>query len=62
MPLQHLDLVAVRILYEEEAGHQCAVAMEFLDRCRIQAELGEPPVLTVQIADRQRQMAVAAAV
>src|SRR5215813_1059812 len=61
VPLQHLDLVAVGVLQEEEAGHQSAIAFEFLDRVGCEAELGQPRMLAVEIVDREGDIAVAAA-
>ena len=49
--LQHLDLVAVRILHEEEPRHQAAVAVELLDVGGLQPERSEPPVLGVEVVD-----------
>src|SRR5690606_7941276 len=60
--LQHLDLVAVRILHEEEARHQRAVAVELLDVRGFESELLEAPVLGVEVVDRERDVAVAVAV
>src|SRR5688500_136867 len=45
VPLQNLDLVAVGILDEKELGHQRAVAMEFLDRVRVEAAFDEATML-----------------
>ena len=60
--LQHLDLVAVRVLHEEEPRHQAAVALKLLDVGGLQAELLEAPVLGVEVGDRERDVAVAVAV
>ena len=62
MPLQNLNLVAIRVRYEEEFRHQGAVTVEFLHRIWIEAELFKPLVFGVNVADRKRQMAVAGAV
>src|SRR5215467_6940398 len=59
--LQNLDLVAVRILYEEEARHQRAVAKEFLDRSGRKALHREVRMLGGQIINCDCQMAVAVA-
>jgi hypothetical protein len=56
--LQHLDLVAVGVLDEEEPRHQPAVAVELLDLGGLQPELLEPPVLGVEVVDRERDVAV----
>src|SRR5215470_18716042 len=62
VPLQHLDLVAVGILQEEEPRHQSAVAVEFLDRVRGQPRRHQARMLAVEIVDREGDVAVAAAV
>ena len=62
MALQHLDLVAVRVLDEEEPRHQRAVAVELLDVGGFEPLLLEPPVLGVEVGDRERDVAVAVAV
>jgi hypothetical protein len=59
--LQDLDPVAVRVLDEEEARHQRALALEFLDVGRIEPLLLEAAVLGVQVADRKGDVAVAVA-
>jgi hypothetical protein len=61
MPLQDLDLVAVRILDEEEPGHQGAVAEELLDVERLQTLVLEAGMLGIEIVDREGDMAVAGA-
>ncbi len=62
MPLQHLDLVAVRVLHEEEARHQGAVAKELFDVGGLQAGFAKAAVLGVEIVDRKGDVAVAVAV
>src|SRR5215510_6407568 len=62
VPLQHLDLVAVGVLQEEEARHQAAVSVELLDRIRCQPCPDQPRMLAVEIVDREGHMAVAATV
>src|SRR6185312_16496210 len=62
VPLQHLDLVAVGVLQEEEAGHQPTVAVELLDRIRRQPRPDQPRMLAVEVVDREGHMAVTAAV
>src|SRR4051812_41047457 len=57
--LQHLDLVAVRVLHEEEARHQRAVAEEFLDRIRLEAFALEARMLGRKVVDRDRNVPVA---
>ena len=61
MALEDLDLVAVRVLDEKEAGHERAVPLELLDRVGAVAERGEAPVFPVQIVHADGQMAVAVA-
>src|SRR3954453_12808943 len=61
VPLQDLDLVAVRILNEEEPRHQPAVAVELLDRLRGDAGLGQAPVLAVEVVHAEGDMPVAVA-
>ena len=61
MSLQHLDLVAVGVLDEEEPRHQPAVAVELLDVRRVQPLLLEPSVLGVQVIHREGDVAVAVA-
>src|SRR4051794_23722584 len=62
VPLQDLDLVAVRVLDEEEPRHQPAVAVELLDRLRGDAGLGQAPVLAVEVVHAEGDVAVAVAV
>src|SRR5262245_33232529 len=59
--LQHLDLVAIGVLHEKEACHQPAIAVEFLDGQRADAEVAQPFVLAIQIGNGERHMAVAIA-
>jgi hypothetical protein len=59
--LEHLDLVAVGVLDEEEARHQRALAVELLDVVGIEPLLLESPVLGVEAGDRERDVAVAIA-
>src|SRR5258708_30488355 len=56
--LQHLDLVAVRIGDEEEAGEEAALAHELLDRRRRDAEPGHSAMLGVEILDDEGEMAI----
>jgi hypothetical protein len=46
-PLQHLDLVAVRILDEEETGDRLPILVELHDLARLEALGLETPVLRV---------------
>ncbi len=62
MPFQHLDLVAVRILHEEKARHETAVAVELLHVVRLEALLDETPMLGPGVVDADRDVAVAVAV
>src|SRR3954453_14034187 len=61
VPLQDLDLVPVGILDEEEARHQPAVAVELLDRLRVDARPLEPDVLGAQVVDAESHVAVTVA-
>ena len=49
VPLQHLDLVAVRVLHEEEARQQLAVAVELDDVARVQTRGLEARVLEIEV-------------
>src|SRR6266851_1993517 len=60
--LQHLDLVAVGIGDEEEAGEQAALAHELLDRRRRDAEAGHVAMLGGEILDDEGEMAIGLAV
>src|SRR4051812_12045688 len=62
VPLQDFDLVAVRILNEEEPCHQPAVAVKLLDRLRGDAGLGQAPVVAVEVVHAEGDVAVAVAV
>jgi hypothetical protein len=62
VPLQDLNLVAVRVLDEEEPRHQAAVAVKFLNRLRADPGLAEPRVQAVEVVDAERDVAVALAV
>src|SRR3954451_6330969 len=62
VPLQDLDPVAVRVLDEEEARHQAAVAVKLLDRLRGDAGLGQAPVLAVEIVHAEGDVPVAVTV
>src|SRR5579871_4028052 len=59
--LQHLDLVAVRILDEEKASDVLSVAVELDDLARVEALSLEAAMLGVQIVDDEGDMAVAVA-
>ena len=59
--LQNLNLVAIRILDEEELRHQGAIAKELLDIRRLKAEFLMPPVLSLQVIHRDGNVAVAVA-
>jgi len=61
MPLEHLHLVAVGVLHEEEARHQRALAHELLDRVGIETGFGEAVVLGVEIVDGDCDVPVAVA-
>ena len=56
VPLQHLDLVAVRILHEEEPRHQRALAVKFLYLGRVQPLAGKPVVLRRRVIDAEGDM------
>src|SRR5438309_2338759 len=58
MALEHLDLVAVGISDEEEAGEEAALAHEFLDRRRRDAEARHAAMLAVEIVDNEGEMAI----
>src|SRR3954454_20928484 len=58
MALQYLDLVAVGIGDEEEAGEETALAHELLDRRRGGAEPGHAAMLAVEIVDHEGEMAI----
>src|SRR3954467_781185 len=62
VPLQDLDLVAVRILNEEEPRHQPAVAVKLLDRLRGDAGLGQAPVVAIEVVHAEGDVPVAVAV
>ena len=59
--LEHLDLVAVGILDEEEARQRAAVVAELADRVGGEAGGGEAGVLGVEVADGEGEVAVAVA-
>ena len=61
VPFEDLDLVAVRVLHEEEARHQRAVAVKFFDVVRIQTERLKPRVLRLGVVDAKSDMAIAIA-
>ena len=56
--LKNLDLVAVRILDEEELGEQAAIPMKFLHRRRLETELLEATLLRLDIIDREGDVAI----
>src|SRR5436305_2484028 len=58
MALQYLDLVAVGIGDEEEAGEEAAVAHKLLDRRRGDAGPGHAAMLAVEIVDDEGEMAI----
>src|SRR3954453_14233062 len=62
VPLQNLDLVAVRVLDEEEPRHQATVAVKLLDRLRGDSGLGQAPVLAVDIVHAEGHVPVSVAV
>src|SRR3954464_9796799 len=62
VPLQDFNLVAVRILNEEEPRHQPAVAVKLLDRLRGDAGLGQAPVVAVEVVHAEGDVAVAVTV
>jgi hypothetical protein len=59
--LQNLDLVAVRVLNEEEPRHQHAIAVELDDIAGLQPGGFEPRMFGVQIIHREGDMAIAVA-
>jgi hypothetical protein len=58
-PLQDLDLVAVGVLNEEEARHQCAVALKLLDLTGLQPHERKPHAFRTAIVHAYGQMAIA---
>jgi hypothetical protein len=62
-PLQDLDLVAVgvlnEVLNEEEARHQCAVALKLLDLTGLQPHGRKPHAFRTAIVHAYGQMAIA---
>ena len=58
MLLQHLDLIAVRILHEEEARHQRSALRHFFNWIGYEPFVRKPRVLSGEIIDRNRQMAI----
>src|SRR3954452_10665057 len=61
LPLQHLDLVAVRVGHEEERRERPAVVVEALHGRRREAQTLEAPALGVQIVHREGEMPVTVA-
>src|SRR5258708_34526201 len=56
--LQHLDLVAVRIGNEEEAGEEAALAHELLDRRRRDTEAAHPAMLGAELLNDEGEVAI----
>src|SRR4051812_29479412 len=61
LPLKNLDLVAVRILHEEERRERPAVVVEALHGRRREAQTLEAPALGVQIVHREGEVPVTVA-
>jgi hypothetical protein len=61
VPLQHFDPVAIGVGEEEEAGEERAVALEILDRPRVEAGPDQPTVLGVEVVRHESDVAVAVA-
>ena len=59
MPLQHLDLVSIRILNEEKPRQQTAIAFELDDLAGFEAGFREAGMLCIEIVRAERDMAVA---
>lgn len=56
--LQNLDLVTVRILYEEKLGHQGPFAVEFLDGRGAKARGAHARMLAHHVVRRHGKMAI----
>src|ERR1700722_2364601 len=59
MPLQHLDLVSVRILDEEKPREQPALAIELNDLAWRKSRLSKARMLAFNVVDREGDMTVA---
>ncbi len=61
MPLQHFDLVSVRILNEEEPRQQGSIPLEFDNFSWRKSGSFEPGVLSIQVVDTKRDVPIAVA-
>lgn len=58
MPLNHLDLVAIRIGHEEEPHGEPSFGVKFLDWRGVEALRAAPPLRVLKIVDRDSKMTV----